>query len=130
MTDEAGSRDMEQYVRSRWKALGNLWWDREYDENWISASDEKGQPIRLFRGRSTEAEAWQAAYAFTLEREKQIAEVKEEIAFAQIHLRVQHEGCGDDGCGCEEPIKRTIARLESTLAELTKGMKPLAGEAR
>jgi len=116
---------MEQYVRSRWKALGNLWWDREYDENWISASDEKGQPIRLFRGRSTEAEAWQAAYAFTLEREKQIAEVKEEIA---IHKKL---GCA--GFDTEREViawYRLLDRLNAALVDLQKGMKPLAGEER
>jgi hypothetical protein len=67
---------------------------------------------------------WAAAAEFTRNREREIAELEEEIAFMQIAIKYQNAACGEEGCGCEEPFKRIIARLESALADLRNGMKP------
>jgi hypothetical protein len=143
MTDEAGSRDMEQYVRDRWNLhfakLDDLWMPPKFHvriaiPNMHSSSSTPGISVV----RDTEAEAWQAAYAFTVEREKQIADVKEEIAMCQFYaenreklLNGGYQNMLTERCTKDlAALKRIIGRLESTLAELTKGMKPLAGEAK
>lgn len=107
----------EDYVRSRWKALGNLWWDREYDENWISASDENGKHIRLFAGRSTKEEAWSAARAFTEARE-------EDIRLAEIDCDVLREFAQDQAGSYQGlSFERSLLRTRAHLAELKRGMK-------
>lgn len=112
----------ERYVRSRWKAMGNLWWDREYDENWISASDDKGQPIRIFRGRSTDAEAWSAAAAFTREREEQIRQAREDLSTISSVFTFG----GDDEF--DASLKRIYAREQAHLAALLVGWRTDADE--
>lgn len=106
----------ERLVREKWKAVGNLWWDREYDENWISASDEKGQPIRLFRGRSTDAAAWQTAADFTRAHENKIRDVEEEIAWLLCKEHMQN-------LADRVPWQRTLAARQAALNELKRGWR-------
>jgi len=115
VTDEAGSRDMEQYVSDRWKLVhqcdGSY---RHYLRGTILLQEVHGQWLDF--------DSWQAAYAFTLEREKQIAEVNEEIEAISAAIKVFPFYLAR--------LERTFNRLAAALVDLQRGMKPLAGEAR
>jgi hypothetical protein len=59
------------------------------------------------------------AFLFTQERQRQIAEVKEEIGLIEY--------CRDTYYWCEEEpstIGRILAREQAALSDLTRGMKP------
>jgi hypothetical protein len=62
-----------------------------------------------------------AAYGFTVEREKEIRQVEEEMLLLRSMVILLDSEPGD----LTAPIyKRTLARLQAALAELKKGMKP------
>lgn len=60
-----------------------------------------------------------AAYAFTVQREKEITELEEEIENISIHITY----CVDIGENDHQPqYRRTLARLERELENLKRGM--------
>ena len=98
--------EQEEYVRSRWESV----FDSEYGVDIMFDIDTPRQRFAGLNGR------WQAAYAFTLERECQIKDVEEEIAWCRYQLS---PATRPDG----HIRERILARLQSTLADLRKGMK-------
>lgn len=91
---------------------------REY---WPGSADYLGsglRPIRVFTPSGVETfKNWSAAYDFTVQRRKQIAEVEEEIAFMQGFSAYENHSIYGPA------RKRILTRLESALADLKKGLK-------
>ena len=79
--------------------------------------DDDDYPI--IASGETEDKAWAAAYAFTKQREQEIADVEEEIE-VQERKTCQEPDCGDPE---HMTINRTITRLQGILAELKRGWK-------
>jgi hypothetical protein len=75
----------------------------------IITDDQRHQICAVYR--HTESEAWHATYLFTVERERQIAEVKEEIDWINCGRKI------------EPAAQRILAREQAALAELQRGMK-------
>ena len=137
-TDErSAEQSAEAQVRAYWNSVYGGWWDREMDELWISASDSKGKPIRLFKGNVPNlAAAWDAALAFTLEHQEQCRCLEQEIFSwnEQIDsdvsvLRTCYEidpafaySVGEDLAR----VERTVERLQAALSELRRGVKEKA----
>ena len=72
-------------------------------------------------GYDRRAEAWSAARAFTENREREIAEVREEISEIEddILSYISH----DNADSFAVIYRRILARLQARLAELRRGMK-------
>lgn len=106
--------EMEQHVRRKWEGP------------WIYES-KRSYHLHL-HGREFEATpatkdaAWQAAYDVTIQREKQIAEVEEEIAFLSS-VRVSGLTNGEL-CDKNAVLWRILDRERATLLDLKKGFKP------
>lgn len=106
----------EEYVRSKWEKVDSR-------ETYVAGHGYcVSLPVLWHEAMTTgyfktEAEAWSASRTFTEQREREIAEVDEEIAFLDDEKRVwpKHYNC--------DAPKRTLSRLQSIRAELTKGMK-------
>lgn len=104
--------------------------DREYVESkWDEVHPAN---MFIFLGPYTDGNAyssWLAAAEFTRTREKQIAEVREEIDLLRM-VRVAFESavkaCPKDATWMNDLDKyqRILARMEAVLAELQRGMKP------
>jgi hypothetical protein len=116
----------ERYVRERWEHI-------KYADTALSVlagphyviifSEENRRQI-FAPYRHTEAEAWAAAKAFTVEREKQIAEVEEEIEYVEFRMRDIEENGGKIYVECAyRTLERIFAREQAALAELKRGMK-------
>lgn len=114
--------EMEQYVRERWEWFASF--DLSDEENredndpeWLVqvCDATAGSPIEFYG--ATAAEAWGAAYAFTVEREQKITKKQEEITYMS-------EGriCSNPNCECAI-IRRILAILEAQLADLLKGWR-------
>jgi hypothetical protein len=117
----------EEYVRSK---LSDVYWDKRF-------YNRNGDIVHLGWSicfAETEEEGWRLAFEWTKDRERQIAEVEEEIArTAQDIGREQGEKADYENAGydvlasdCDDRIViygRILARLQSTLADLRKGMK-------
>lgn len=94
---------MEQYVRERWK---NILVNRSVGIALLDCGQTWGN--------------WQAAYNFTVQREREIAEKREEVALVKHQLsifefvRLQNDAIVH---------RRILAVLESQLADLQSGMK-------
>jgi hypothetical protein len=83
--------DCEKYVREKWDEAHAFW-------------------------ASTEIEAWQAAYDFTLQREEEIRQAEAEITWIR--------GFGHIGtCNCCGVRDRVLARAKEHLATLKLGMR-------
>ena len=117
----------EEYVRSRWENLR-----AEPYANAPSHLCIRVGGSRFVNSIAGSSEAWQAAADFTHERERQIAEVKEEIAL----IRNSYQTCFNIGKGREfkdetrtkmaaEALawQRVLDAREQALAELSRGMK-------
>jgi hypothetical protein len=117
----------EQYVRSKWEQVEAHWLpsmpdrfrvEMVYDSAmvWVDRPHAQIPSEKPFVRKQTEQQAWSAARAFTEEREKQIAEVEEEIAL--LSSIGQHY---------VPPAKvtrdRILAREQAALDELKRGMK-------
>ena len=61
------------------------------------------------------------------EFEEEIKQIEEEIKYIEVAIKHLHEACGDEGCGCEEPLARIKQRLESQLTTLRVGMRAEQG---
>jgi hypothetical protein len=106
----------ERYVKSKWEHV--IVCDasyRRYAKDTILLNWANHQFYEL--------KDWSAAKAFTVERERQIAEIEEEIVFINLAIKYSNESCGVEGCGCEEPFKRILAREQAALDALKVGMK-------
>ena len=109
----------EKYLRDRWERIALEWGTLERKRYvWVFAG---GMFIPL-RGFKTEAEAWSAARAFTEQREREIAEVEEEIAILNEGVELAASTDADER-KYGIPFKRILARLQAVLAELRRGMK-------
>jgi hypothetical protein len=114
-------QEKRDYVEARWERM-------RFEQGRVSFIVEL--PV-IWRGSLTgttgyfadESEAWDAAYAFICQREEEIRQVDEEIAYLQIVIDTQAKDCGVDGCGCDKPFARTVARLQAIRADLVRGMK-------
>lgn len=100
--------DHEKYVRDRWDSAECLGLD---GARFVSINRDLWMVPGNHR---TDGPAWAAAYAFTIEREKQIAEVEEEIALL-LNLRIHASEL--------DVAQRIRVRLEAVLADLQRGMK-------
>ena len=68
-----------------------------------------------------EDKVWHDAFLFTQERERQIAELEEQI---KVQKLVITEGdCGESDCGCVDALKRTLALLQRELEQAKRGWK-------
>jgi hypothetical protein len=132
-TDErSAEQSAEAQVSAYWHDVSE-WWDREYDEEWISATDDKGKPVRLFKGRASLTAAWDAALAFTLEHQEQCRCLEQEIFSwnEQIDsdvsvLRTCYEIDPAFACSVGEDLARvgrTVERLQAALSELKRGTR-------
>ena len=130
--------EMEQYVRDRWdEPRHELAYCNALQMDSGSDPDEHviytRQNVTLARIWGTTAEAWAAAYAFTVERERQIEEKREEIVlvgeiatipqsmmelYAKKELEFSLEFIAN-----REIAQRILAILEAQLADLQRGMK-------
>ena len=72
---------------------------------------------------NSDEEEWQAAAEFTESRLKQIADVKEEIAWLDLFPPQWRLLNGDEIKGALELVGRIRTREQSALAELTKGIR-------
>lgn len=102
----------EEFVRSKWSTLNA---DRGHPGTRLAL----GVGGVLFRATSEEGEAraWAAAAEFTRKREREIAEVEEEIAWISgFSAYAGHRLYGP----CRA---RILARLEAALAELRRGWR-------
>lgn len=70
-----------------------------------------GQDKRFIVKAVSWEKVWSASSAFTRERQREKAELRDKIDNASVDI---------------EGYRRTLARLQSALAELTRGMKPEA----
>lgn len=96
---------MEQYARERW--------DKAYEFQSLS-----GHSAVQFGSHSLGN--WSDAYAFTLRREQEIREKREEIALMEYLLYAV-------GAFIPRPVhQRIVSILESQLADLLKGFKEVA----
>jgi hypothetical protein len=101
--------EMEAYVRERWEEMS---FDPLYGADISNAEPFDGGMISKHFGSIF------AAYNFTIGRERQIAEVREEIAaLNSIHLEMRL------GQGRWTSFKRILAREQAVLDSLTAGMK-------
>ena len=119
-------QEEREYVESAWTAIRNDGTrrhpDLELGGTWIPRSDAEWD------------EAWHAAYLFTVERQRQIAEVKEEI----VVLKPFAEGRTEEALttmpvwandtipallAAGRAIQRTLLREQAALAELKRGLK-------
>jgi hypothetical protein len=114
----------EAYVRERWEIGCTPPPSRHYssklysDPFKLSAYVYLG-PHRIQPGgrNRTEADVWQLAYDFTIAREKQIAEVGEEITWLEgFSAFAEHSVYGP-------ARERILARERAALAELRRGWK-------
>jgi hypothetical protein len=132
---------MEAYVRERWESVQCKQHERFHpakDGTWVDYMiSANGLPHVACAG--TAAEAWAAAYAFTVEREEEIREREEEIALIIREIGDLEDGALDfekAGLANErvptefrqeaEVFKRILTRLQLALADLKRGMKPAA----
>lgn len=121
-------QDDERYVRERWD------WLRVFDAGYFSERDNLDRfgvylPSPLGGGRyagfhPTEAEAWSAARAVTEQREEEILQVDEDIAW----VKKQKMGCSprhelETASEVYSIPRRILARLKSIRADLKRGMK-------
>jgi hypothetical protein len=135
---ELSAQEMEAKVRARWDVVekkDHSNFDRF--RNWkrtdsvaISMQSEHCFSSERVVSAPTEIEAWQSAYAFTVEREEEIRLVEEEIAWLQSAALVYRKhleeaprewtvlGKESDVIGC-----RVLAREQAALAELKRGMR-------
>ena len=110
MTEAAKQQTAEKYVRSRWASVHIPDTNHFHWEVWLEFLD----------GRAEIFKDWSAAYAFTLEREEQIREIREEIALLRGMIMLLQSEPGDETA----PIyQRTINRLQEIVTELRRGMK-------
>lgn len=103
----------EEYVRSRWLVVMDA---RDLDNPSVA------EPIRIQVSSTKQLRfAWFAnAARYTRERERQIAEIEEEIALHKGLIILLRSEPGD----LTAPVwQRRLARLQSELAELRRGMK-------
>lgn len=101
----------EQFVRANWDNVKVLF---AYQAIMIIAGRGASGLIKLSQTINSLEPPWSAAYDFTVQRLKQIAEVEEEIAY------FNYDGEWD----ITAIPKRIITRLEAALADLKRGMKP------
>lgn len=92
----------EKYVKERW------------DDSRLDHRDSNARCVFFFMGDGGKYfSSWPAAYEFTLQREREIAEKRDEIAFMVAASR-------DGNSAAQE---RILALLEAQLAELLRGFK-------
>ena len=112
-----GAMTDEKYVRARWERIALEWGTIEH-KRYVSVS-ASGMFITL-HGYETEAEAWSGARAFTEQRERDIAEVQEEIEYVSSFAWLPSRS----GKREEHPVwQRILAVEQARLAELRRGMK-------
>ncbi len=112
----------EEYVRARWGGFAVLD-DTTTMERGIGVF--LGHEVPTLWGYASYDEALKAARAFTEQREREIAEVEEEIALiANLGSHVKQEAFAVD------IRKRILARLQAVLSELQRGMTAALAVAR
>jgi hypothetical protein len=103
-------QEKEAYVRARWIDV----YDDGYSVRLLS-------PIKgwietpKFSGVSNR---WPECYAFTIDRERQIAEVEEEVNLVRGEIRFFQGSPRAKGA-----MERILTRLQQVLAELRRGMR-------
>ena len=106
----------EEYVRARWEV--HTAFPNGNGKYYLALAPDKCLDGEFDGQFDTEAEAWSAARAFTENREREIAEVEEEIALiANLGSHVKQEAFAVD------IRKRILSREQAVLAELRRGMK-------
>ena len=105
----------EEYVRARWERVivcdGSY---RHYAKGTIL--------LNWANHQFYEFKDFSAARAFTEQREREIAEVQEEIAILNEGVELAASTDADER-KYGIPFKRILARLQAVLAELRRGMK-------
>jgi hypothetical protein len=110
----------EACVRSRWERV-HIIDNQEMDDTddlwyriWIGSGDSRSEVFD--HGSPTRAETIHAAYLFTVQREAEIADIKNElieISYISRNFKEERGKCW----------KRIFARAQADLAELKKGWK-------
>ena len=102
----------EEYVRARW------------EDSVAFTMGPNPWTLRLPCGKyfdGTIDECWSGARAFTEQREREIAEVREEIS--EIEDDILSYSSHDNADSFAVIYRRILARLQARLAELRRGMK-------
>ena len=108
----------EEYLRDRWERIALEWGTLERKRYVCVSAGGMFIPLQGFK---TEAEAWSAARAFTEQREREIAEVREEIS--EIEDDILSYSSHDNADSFAVIYRRILARLQARLAELRRGMQ-------
>jgi hypothetical protein len=117
----------EAYVRERWNNVG-------CKKNRVFADYFIPKARAILSGNSlcyNEAQAWQAAYEFTLAHEEEIRKLEEEINWVERILPSERswEWCLQSSSQVADYVRfcaqgyRILAREQAALAELKKGMR-------
>jgi hypothetical protein len=101
----------EEYVRARW----------EHVRTGAAALHLSDYSAPLVITHAGEFPNWSAARAFTEQREREIAEVREEIS--EIEDDILSYSSHDNADSFAVIYRRILARLQARLAELRRGMK-------
>lgn len=110
----------EEYVRARWNVYAWKSEEGEYFVDLLHSGSEKHGAYTF--PAATEAEAWSATRAFTEQREREIAEVQEEIAILNEGVELAASTDADER-KYGIPFKRILVVEQARLAELRRGMK-------
>lgn len=118
---------VEEYVRSRWEIhfakLDDQWMPPKLHiriaiPDMLSSSSTPGFSVV----RDTESAAWQAAYEFTLAREEEIRQVREDCCVL-IALATNSHDQGSFTEGLKSSLMRVLAREQAHLDSLLVGWK-------
>ena len=112
----------EEYVRARWENVKCV--DFYAGKNcavqaWYVSLNARWSG--RVGGTADDPEMWKEARAFTEQREREIAEVREEIS--EIEDDVLSYSAHDNADSFAVIYRRILARLQTVLAELRRGMK-------
>ena len=125
--DKLSPAEMEAYVRSRWECVF-------VHERTGSYSVLFGSPMQLRGGNTAStniADPWRIAYSLTLQREREIAEVEEEIELVQKAVDAWKDRIGNIHSSFSDETStkkfnawtRILKSREAALSDLTHGWK-------
>ena len=109
-SDPVTAAEAEAVVRAEWK---HFHFDPVHDWLQIYARTDSGDLVVI--ATFNYPDSVQQAHAFTLQRQREIEEVREEIEMLSAHTH-----CFEAG---RQAFTRTTVRLNNVLADLQRGMK-------
>ena len=117
-----------EYVESKWMGVTIEYNNCGMANSYWSVTTQDGTELaHIYSGALCgNGPAIHAAFLFTQERERQIAELEEQI---KVQKLVITEGdCGESDCGCVDALKRTLALLQRELEHVARLSAPVSEE--